>query len=114
MVYASKFKQLACDISWGEATFINQFQFGLQVDVKDLLLTLPNPSTLNQAIAQVVWRDSRLFEHEQERRHEPTSTTQRNFPPTIPTQPSTTLPKDDPMQIDKTIFKPLTKKVKQC
>jgi len=46
--------------------------------------------------------------------HEPTSTTkrrfaplaiQRNFPPTMPTQPSTTSPNDDPMHIDKTRFK---------
>jgi hypothetical protein len=50
MVYASKFKQLAYDISWGEATFISQFQFGLWNDVKDLLFTLLDLSTLSQAI----------------------------------------------------------------
>ncbi len=45
VIYASKFKQLACNISWGEVAFINQFQFGLQNDVKDLLFTLLDPST---------------------------------------------------------------------
>jgi hypothetical protein len=35
------FKQLACDILWGEATFINQLWFWLRGDVKDLLFTLP-------------------------------------------------------------------------
>jgi len=84
--------------------------------VKNLIsLTLPDPSTLNQAIAQVVWCDNKLFKHQQERHHEPTSTTQKNFAPPItqknfsPTmsiQPSTTLPKDNPIQIDKTRFKP--------
>jgi hypothetical protein len=32
-IYALKFIQLVCDISWGETTFINQFQFGLGNDV---------------------------------------------------------------------------------
>jgi hypothetical protein len=54
---------------------INQLQLGLQIDVKDLLFTLLDLSTLNQAIAQVVWCDNRLFKHQQKRRHEPTSTT---------------------------------------
>ncbi len=44
------------------------------------------------------------------------STTQRNFPPTILAKLSTTSPKGNPMQINKTIFKPLTeqKKQQQC
>jgi len=54
VMYASDFKQLACDISWDEVTFISQFQFGLRNNVKDLLFTMSNPSTLSQAIAQVV------------------------------------------------------------
>jgi hypothetical protein len=29
IVYALEFRQLACHISWGEVSFINQFQFGL-------------------------------------------------------------------------------------
>jgi hypothetical protein len=61
-VYASKFKQLACNISWGEVALISQFQFGLQGDVKNLLFTLQDPSTLSQAIEQVVWCDNKLFE----------------------------------------------------
>jgi len=31
--------------------------------VKDLILTMLDPSTLSQAIAQVVWCDNKLFEH---------------------------------------------------
>jgi hypothetical protein len=62
-MYASCFKQLACDISWDEATFISQFQFGLHNGVKDLLFTMLNPSTLSKAIAQVDQCDNRLFEH---------------------------------------------------
>jgi hypothetical protein len=99
--------------------------------VKDLLLTLRDPSISNQAIAQVIQCDNRLFEHQQERHHEPTlttqrmstplttkkkfapPTTQRSFPPTTLTRPSTTSPKDDLVHIDKTRFKPLTKQDKQ-
>jgi hypothetical protein len=37
-----------------EATFLSQFQFGLHNDMKDLLLTMLDPTTLNQVIAQVI------------------------------------------------------------
>ncbi len=40
IVYALDFKQLACDISWDEIALMNQFQYGLHNDVKDLLLTM--------------------------------------------------------------------------
>jgi hypothetical protein len=41
---------------------MSQFQFGLRGDVKDLMLTMLNPTTLSQAIAQVVCCDNRLFQ----------------------------------------------------
>jgi hypothetical protein len=37
---------------------MNQFQFGLRGDVKDLLLTMFDPTTLSQAIAQAVCCDN--------------------------------------------------------
>jgi hypothetical protein len=46
-VYAFEFKQLTCDISWDEVELMNQFQFGLYGDMKDLLLTMLNPITLS-------------------------------------------------------------------
>jgi hypothetical protein len=45
IVYASEFRQLACDVNWGEAALIDQFRYGLSDDVEDLLLTLTNPSS---------------------------------------------------------------------
>jgi hypothetical protein len=57
-VYASKFKQLASDISWDKATLISQFPFGFREDVKDLPLTMSNPVTLNQAIVQAMHCDN--------------------------------------------------------
>jgi len=36
------------------ATFLSQFQFGLHNDMKDLLLTMLDPTTLNQVIVQVI------------------------------------------------------------
>ncbi len=70
-MYALKFKQLACDISWDEAALISQFQFGLHSDVKDMLLTILDLTTLNQAIAQAIQCDNRLFEHQQKKHWEP-------------------------------------------
>jgi len=64
--YASEFRQLSCDLSWNDEALISQFRTGLRSDVKDLLLTLPDPVTLTEAIAQAVRCDNRLFE----RRHE--------------------------------------------
>jgi hypothetical protein len=40
IVYTSEFRQLACDVNWGEAALIDQFRCGLRDDVQDLLLTL--------------------------------------------------------------------------
>jgi hypothetical protein len=49
-MYTSDFRRLSCDISWDEAAFMNQFQYGLCSNVKDLLFTMPNPSTLSETI----------------------------------------------------------------
>lgn len=60
--YASDFRQLACDINWDEAALMSQFYWGLKDTVKDLLLSLPDPQTLNEAISQAVKCDNRLFQ----------------------------------------------------
>jgi hypothetical protein len=67
-VYASDFRQLASDINWGEEALVSQFYWGLRDDVKDLLLTLPDPQTLNEAISQAVKCDNRLFQRRQDQR----------------------------------------------
>jgi hypothetical protein len=47
-IYASEFRQLSCDVDWeSEMALIRQFQWGLREDVKDLLLTLPDATTLS-------------------------------------------------------------------
>jgi hypothetical protein len=50
IVYASEFRQLDCDVNWGEAALIDQFRCGLHDDVQDLLLTLADPSSFSEAI----------------------------------------------------------------
>jgi len=67
-VYASDFRQLASDINWGEEALVSQFYWGLKDDVKDLLLSLPDPQTLNEAISQAVKCDNRLFQRRQDQR----------------------------------------------
>ena len=65
--YASEFRQLVCDINWDEPALISQFYSGLQDGVKDLLLTLSDPLTLDEAINQAVKCDNRLFERRQDK-----------------------------------------------
>jgi hypothetical protein len=50
IVYASEFRQLACDVNWEEAALIDQFRCGLRDDVQDLLLTLADPSSFSETI----------------------------------------------------------------
>jgi hypothetical protein len=68
IVYASKFRQLACDVNWGEAALIDKFRCGLRDDVQDLLLTLADPSSFSEAITQAIRCDNRLFERRQEKK----------------------------------------------
>ncbi len=49
-MYTSNFRQLICNISWDKTTFMSQFQYGSCNNVKDLLLTMLDPSTLSQTI----------------------------------------------------------------
>ena len=67
-VYASDFRQLVCDINWDEEALMSQFYWGLRDDVKDLLLSLPDPQTLNEAISQAVKCDNWLFQRRQDQR----------------------------------------------
>jgi hypothetical protein len=115
IVYTLEFRQLACDVNWGEAALIDQFRCGLHDDVQDLLLTLTDPSSFNEAITQAIWCNNRMFERRQEKKV--TSSTQlwNSRPTTLPLVPQTTpiaRPASfgpAPMQIDATKFKPLTK-----
>jgi hypothetical protein len=66
--YAAKFRQISVDLQWGEAALIDQFRRGLRDDVKDLLLTMPIPSSLQEAVAFSVRCDNRLSERKLEKR----------------------------------------------
>jgi len=58
IVYASEFRQLACDVNWGEAGLIDQFRCGLRDDVQDLLLTFADLSSFSEAITQAIRCDN--------------------------------------------------------
>ena len=64
--YASKFRQLASGVQWGDQAFYDHFCRGLQSDVKNLLLNFPKLTSLSQAIKQAVICDNYLFELRQE------------------------------------------------
>lgn len=59
--YSSKFKLLACDINWDEVALMSQFYWRLQDIVKDLLLFMINPQTVNEVVSQAVKCDNWLF-----------------------------------------------------
>jgi len=66
--YASEFRQLSSDLAWNEPALISQFRSGLRDDVKDLMLTMSDPITLSEAVAQAIRCDNRLFERRQEKK----------------------------------------------
>ncbi len=69
---------------------------------------MSNPTMLSQTISQDICYDNYLFECYQEK-HWETSLIQKKFMAPIPPQPVLSTAKDDPMQIDETIFKPFVK-----
>ncbi len=114
IVYTSEFKQLACDVNWGEAALIDQFRCGIRDDVQDLLLTFTEPSSFSEAITQAIRCNNRLFERHQEKKVTSNAQLWNNQPTTLPLVPQTT-PVARPaffgpasMQIDAAKFKPLT------
>jgi hypothetical protein len=110
IVYASEFRQLACDVNWGEAALIDQFRCGLRDDVQDLLLTLANLSSFSEAITQAIWCDNHLFERRQEKKVTSNAQLWNSRPTTLPSVPQTTPVArpaffgPTPMQIDTTKF----------
>ncbi len=87
IVYASEFRQLACDVNWGEAALIDQFRCGLHDDVQDLLLTLADPSSFSETITQAIRCDNRLFERRQEKKVTSNAQFWNSRPTTLPLVP---------------------------
>jgi hypothetical protein len=90
IVYASKFRQLACNVNWGEAALIDQFRCGFRDDVQDLLLTLVDPSSFSEAITQAIRCNNRLFECRQEKKVTSNAQLWNSRPTTLPSVPQTT------------------------
>lgn len=65
--YTTEFRLLASDLDWGENALIDQYRRGLNDAVKDLLITLPLPATLSEAISSAVKCDNRIRERLHER-----------------------------------------------
>jgi hypothetical protein len=114
IVYASEFKQLACNVNWGKVALIDQFRYGLRDDVQNLLLTFTDPSSFSEAITQAIQCDNRLFERRQEKKVTSNAQLWNNRPTTLPLVPQITPVARPtsfgpaPMQINAAKFKPLT------
>ena len=111
--YGSEFRQLACDINWDELALISQFYSNLQDGVKDLLLTLPDPSTLDEAINQAVKCDNRLFKRRQDKRIWTTPHQPSEYSASSTSAHAVKYTKAEAMQIDATRFKPLMEQEKK-
>jgi hypothetical protein len=118
--YASEFRQIACDLDWGENALIEHFRIGLHEDVKDLLLTMDDPFSFNDAVQKAVRCDNRLFERRQEsRQNRRFSTVPRHSFATVPPSPivspmaSPRTTPTVPMEVDAMRFGPLSSSEKQ-
>jgi hypothetical protein len=109
--YVAEFQQLACDLDWNDTAFITMFRWGLRDDIKTLLLNLPKPTTLSEAIIQAIDCNNRLFEQRQERRLLFGSYRGDYTTPTHQTSSSTSTP--EPMQIDILRVRKLTEEEKE-
>ena len=109
--YVAEFQQLACDLNWNDTALITMFRWGLRDDIKTLLLNLPKPTTLSEAITQAIDCDNRLFEQRQERRLLFGSYRADYTTPARQTSSSTSTA--EPMQIDTSRVKKLTEEEKE-
>ncbi len=109
--YAADFQQIQSELDWGDGALIDQFRSGLSGEVKDLLLTMSDPTSLGECMAQAIRCDERLFERRRERRGEggfrPAEHRAPSVPPTSNPLPQS-LPPGEPMQLGGTRFKKLT------
>jgi hypothetical protein len=111
LAYVAEFQQLACDLDWNDTAFITMLRWGLRDDIKTLLLNLPKPTTLSEAITQTIDYNNRLFEQRQERRLLFGSYRADYTAPTRQTSSSTSTP--EPMQIDTSRIRKLTEEEKE-
>ena len=109
--YASEFRQLASEVGWGDQALRDQFRRGLRGDVKNLLLSFPEPTSLSDAIAQAVRCDNRLFEFRQEERLSKLGPP--SFPPSVLFQsppplhvPTKVLTSDSPTPMEVDLIRP--------
>jgi hypothetical protein len=109
--YVAEFQQLACDLDWNDAALITMFRWGLRDDIKTLLLNLPKPTTLSEAITQTIDCDNRLFEQRQERRLLFGSYRADYATPTCLSSSNTST--SEPMQIDTSKVKKLSEEEKE-
>ncbi len=109
--YILEFQQLACDLDWNDTALITMFRWGFRDDIKTLLLNLPKPTILSEAITQAIDCDNRLFEQRQERRLLFGSYRADYTAPTRQTSSSTLTP--EPMQIDTSRVRKLTEEEKE-
>ena len=81
--YAAEFQRLAFETRWNDDALIAQFVSGLSTSVGDMLITFPEPETLQEAIEGAVRCDNRLYERRQVRSADR---------PHLPLTPSSTFP----------------------
>jgi transposase InsO family protein len=60
--YIAKFRSVACDLDWGDSALLAHFVHGLNAEVRRLMLSAAEPTTLDEAVQLAARCDTRLFE----------------------------------------------------
>lgn len=102
--YASEFRLLAANLDWNDAALVNQFCYGLNDTIKDLLLHHELPSTLEEMINLSIAIDNRIAEH----RHE--TTRFHNCPPktSLSSSDQHTIPNENWRDFERASIRPRT------
>lgn len=109
VTYASDFRLLASSLDWNDSALISQFRYGLNDNVKDLLLHYDSPATLDEIVNLAIQLDNRITEHRQEMSNRPRDFQQRK----TPQQTTYCQPTPVPMEINVIHRGPLTSQEKE-
>lgn len=109
--YSAKFQNLAANLAWNDEALRDQYRLNLSIDIKNMLIGYPKPTTLQELIALALECDNRLMELEDDKRRlfaRGRSTRQVRSPTMAEEQPANVVSEPAPMEIGVTRRGPLT------
>jgi hypothetical protein len=77
--YSTEFNQLSFDLKWDNRALLDQFKYGLNEEIKDMLMHFPDPETLSELSILAIRCDNRIFERKCEKNHFPSNYNEKRF-----------------------------------